>query len=100
MPDFAPKANLSDPAKIELDIEQKRKAFFSEAALSAFSGQIAMVNLKVSSLGEDCLAFSLSVELDLGRIAQVGLRREVRHPLLENFVRQGDGFKVADYVAH
>ena len=48
MPDFAPKANLSDPAKIELDIEQKRKAFFSEAALSAFSGQIAMVNLKVS----------------------------------------------------
>lgn len=45
MPEIKPAANLKDPLKISVDIEEKKQAFFEKAALSSTTGEVLAIGL-------------------------------------------------------
>jgi hypothetical protein len=47
MPEFKPAANLKDPEKIKASVEEKRQAYYEQAALSPLTGKVIAIGLEL-----------------------------------------------------
>ena len=89
-PEFKPASNLKDPEKIKASIEEKREAYFRDAALSPLTGRVLAVGMRKPN--GDLLIAHGEDEADILRklVHQIGLYIQQSIPVAGFNIRSFD----------